>query len=173
MFEFMRLSGGRMISILDLVKLCCFFTEDSCKFGAECDLLMQKYKQLNIEPKYVHEMTEFGFQQYMKYVPFSCLIADLEYAFVGQIQARIHQVETMSDDNRRNDHDVEEFPLIPWKMSAIFDERDQGDDYRQALDRRTGKTGQKEYEAQKQKNNKIDRGYDIINTWKIKSKYLN
>lgn len=46
---------------------------------------MRNYKRINIEPKYVHEMTEFGFQQYNKYVPYSCLIDDLEFAFVGQI----------------------------------------------------------------------------------------
>jgi len=61
MFEFIRVSGGRLITILDLVKLCCYFKEDSCKFGEECEVLMKKYKQLNIEPKYVHEITEFGF----------------------------------------------------------------------------------------------------------------
>ena len=87
MYEFMQVSGGQkpLITILDLVQLCCYFKAGSCTFGDECDVLMRKYKQLNIEPKYVHEMTEFGFQQYLKYVPYSVLIADLEYAFVGQI----------------------------------------------------------------------------------------
>ena len=68
-----------------MIQLCCFFKKDSCEFGNECDELMRNYKRINIEPKYVHEMTEFGFQQYLKYVPYSVLIADLEYAFVGQI----------------------------------------------------------------------------------------
>ena len=36
-YEFIRLSGGKRISILDLIKLCCYFKEDSCKFGEECE----------------------------------------------------------------------------------------------------------------------------------------
>jgi hypothetical protein len=44
MFKFIRVNGGNLISILDLVKLCCYFTADSCQFGAECELLMKKYK---------------------------------------------------------------------------------------------------------------------------------
>ena len=59
---------------------------------------MRNYKRINIEPKYVHEMTEFGFQQYNKYVPYSCLIDDLEYAFVGQIQAKIRHLDLVSED---------------------------------------------------------------------------
>ena len=54
MYEFLRTSGGKIISILDLIKLCCFFEKDSCDFGAECEELMRNYKKLNIEPKYVH-----------------------------------------------------------------------------------------------------------------------
>ena len=53
-YDFIRLSGGKLVSILDLIKLCCYFKEDSCAFGRECEGLMQKYKQFNIEPKYVH-----------------------------------------------------------------------------------------------------------------------
>ena len=55
MYDFIRISGGRMINILDLIKLCCYFTEDSCAFGQECESLMRKYKQFNIEPRYVHQ----------------------------------------------------------------------------------------------------------------------
>ena len=83
MYEFIRVNGGKYISILDLVQLCCYFKQGSCEFGNECDELMRNYKRINIEPKYVHGRTEFGFQQYNKYVPYSCLIDDLEYAFVG------------------------------------------------------------------------------------------
>ena len=43
-FDFIRLSGGKMINILDLIKLCCYFKEDSCAFGKECESLMKKYK---------------------------------------------------------------------------------------------------------------------------------
>ena len=85
-FEFIRTSGGSKISILDLVKLCCFFKEDSCEFGAECMVLMAKYKYFNTEPKYVHSRTEFGFQMYQKQVPYSCLIPDMKWALVGQIK---------------------------------------------------------------------------------------
>ena len=123
-YEFIRVSGGRNITILDLIKLCCYFTKESCLFGEECETLMSNYKYLNIEPKYVHNRTEFGFQQYLKYVPYSVLIEDLEYAFVGQIQARIEQLANMSDDGRRNDEGQPsiEFPLSKWQMKSIFDE---------------------------------------------------
>ena len=83
MFEFMRISGGKMISILDLIKLCCYFLPDSCGFGRECENLMSKYKQLNIEPRYVHQRQEFNYQHYLKYVPNSCLINFFEFALVG------------------------------------------------------------------------------------------
>ena len=43
-YDFIRLSGGKMVTILDLVKLCCYFKEDSCSFGRECEGLMAKYK---------------------------------------------------------------------------------------------------------------------------------
>ena len=39
-FDFIRLSGGNLVSILDLIKLCCYFKEDSCAFGRECEGLM-------------------------------------------------------------------------------------------------------------------------------------
>lgn len=40
MYDFIRLSGGNLVSILDLIKLCCYFKEDSCAFGRECEGLM-------------------------------------------------------------------------------------------------------------------------------------
>ena len=46
----------------------------SCNFGRECEKLMRKYKQLNLDPKYVHKRTEFGFNHYVKFVPNSSLI---------------------------------------------------------------------------------------------------
>ena len=61
MFEFIRVSGGKMISILDLMKLSCYFSPDSCAFGKECDVLMRYYNQINIEPRYVHHRQDFGF----------------------------------------------------------------------------------------------------------------
>ena len=63
-------------------------------------------------------------------------------------------------------------------MRSIFDERDKGEEYWAAIfDRRTGRTGQVESEmnqkmSKKLEERKIDRGFDILNTWKIKSTYL-
>ena len=56
--------------------------------------MMAEYKHLNIEPKYVHQRQEFGFQQYLKFVPYSVIIDDLKMAFAGQIKRRIKQLET-------------------------------------------------------------------------------
>ena len=83
MFDFIRMSGGTHINILDLIKLCCYFSKESCPFGRECDNLMNQYKHHNIEPRYVHQRQEIGFQQYMKYVPYSSIIDDLKMAFAG------------------------------------------------------------------------------------------
>ena len=58
-------------------------------------------------------------------------------------------------------------------MDSIFDERDLGEEYRIELDRRTGKTGEREA-SHLVKNNKklnelkVDRGFDIVKTWEIK-----
>lgn len=49
---------------------------------------MERYKDLNINPRYVFQRMEINFQQYQKYVPYSCLISDMEYALVGQVQER-------------------------------------------------------------------------------------
>ena len=108
---------------------------------------MAKYKKLNIEPKYVHEMTEFGFQQYLKYVPYSCLIADLEYAFVGQIWNAINK-----DFDSQTDQPIDRtvpgaalsFPLSDWKMQSIFDENEmlKYPKYKADLNVRIGKAGE-------------------------------
>jgi hypothetical protein len=136
MFEFMRVSGGKMISILDLIKLCCYFPPDSCDFGKECEQLMNKYKQLNIEPRYVHQRQEFGYQAYIKYVTNSCLINFLEFALVGQCKKKIKSGNVELEDNRNSDFKIIKFPLFDWKdcpkselrmmrsiMSSIFDEK--------------------------------------------------
>ena len=177
MYEFIRVSGGKLITILDLVKLCCHFTKDSCSFGAECDEIMRNYKKLNIEPKYVHEMTEFGLQQYIKYVPYSCMIEDLEFAFVGQIKAKIKSPDMMSEENnkRADDKDVEEFPLSNWKMKSVFDEtplKKQGQRYENLLRYRQGFKGvfsEEEVLKEMQDNETVVENFDIINIWKLKS----
>jgi len=84
----------------------------------------------------------------------------------------------MSEEKQDNNDKAEEFPLCNWKMGSIFDERVKGVEYWTAIfDRRTGKAGQYEVENNKKLNKnyeerKIDRGFDIVNTWKIKSTYL-
>ena len=84
----------------------------------------------------------------------------------------------MSDENKEGGNDkLEEFPLVSWKMSSIFDERKQGPEYWLAIDRHTGKAAEKEIESmqkqsKKYEERKIDRGFDIVNTWKIKETYL-
>ena len=62
--------------------------------------------------------------------------------------------------------------MSDWKMTSIFDERDQSDDYSKQLDRRIGRTGEKEFETKTKLNQKvveikIDRGYDIHRTWDL------
>lgn len=144
---------------------------------------MSNYKKLNIEPKYVHEMTEFGFQQYLKYVPYSSLIADLEYAFVGQIWNALRKDDTFSEDQNPNPQVLGitlTFPLSNWKMQSIFDENEmvKYPKYKADLNVRIGKAGEDQVEGFVKNNKpyverKIDRGFDIINTWKFRETYLN
>ena len=106
-------------------------------------------------------------------MPYSCLIEDLEYAFCGQIKARLKILDTMTDEERRKEED-KEF-LTHWKMRSVFDERDLGERYWEGeMDRRTGKTAEKEVETlvkanKKVEEKKIDRGFDIMRTWDIKN----
>ena len=153
-----------------------------CSFGKECEYLMAKYKKLNIEPKYVHEMTEFGFQQYLKYVPYSCLIDDLEYAFVGQIWNALRKDNASNYESHQNPAvpgTPLTFPLSDWKIPSIFDENDmlRFPKYKADLNVRIGKAGEDQFKefvkgTKPFVERKIDRGFDIINTWKFKDTYL-
>ena len=165
-FDFIKIGGDDVISILDLVKLCCYFkgngvTDEvddsmqinckcthttnnnclynfiemntkakprssilgSCDFGYECETLMLKYKALNVKPKYVTAKTEFTFIQYLKFVPYSCLIADLNFAFFGQIKAKLKQdADEWTNEALLDKSDDDIYPLSDWKMASIFDE---------------------------------------------------
>lgn len=109
----------------------------------------------------------------MKYVPYSCLIEDLEYAFCGQIKARIKVLDGMNDEERRKEEE-KDF-VTQWKMKSVFDERELGERYwENEFDRRTGRTAEKDIEAllkanKKVEEKKLDRGFDIIRTWDIKN----
>ena len=136
-----------MITILDLMKLCCYFKEDSCTFGRECDSIMNHYKQINIAPKYVHERTEFTIQQYLKIVPYSCLIEDMEYALVGQVKAKLNEKVDEHYDEEKPKTDVEaiSFPLDKeWRMRSIFHQDEMPEDYKANLGRREGRTAEKD-----------------------------
>ena len=65
----------------------------------------------------------------MKYVPYSVIVEDLKMAFYGQVKHRINQVEYGSDENKNGD-EMEVFRLPSWKMESIFDERNEGQEYR-------------------------------------------
>ena len=99
---------------------------------------------------------------------------DLEYAFVGQITKRIRNFDKDSDDHmKKQEPDVVDFPLSEWRMASLFDEREMGEEYWQALDRRVGRQAEREVEVLQKQNKpvvekKIDRGFDIVRTWDIK-----
>lgn len=165
MYEFIRVSGGKNISILDLIKLCCNFNEDSCAFGREVDELMNNYKKLNIEPRYVHERQEFGFQQYLKYVPFSCMIQDLEFAFVGQLRLNIAQT-----DRDRDDVKLVTFPINKdWAMRSIYDQREYPEGYvwPQKLKVPNDPSEEEKRVMREKEGKRIDRA-DIRRTWQLK-----
>lgn len=174
MYDFVRLNGGEYLNILDLVKMCCYFPKHSCAFGEECDNLMSQYKLVNIEPKYVHQRQEFSLQQYMKFVPYSCLIDDLRMAFCGQVKKKMKKLEHPgSDDGNHSSECMDAFRLKSWKMTAIFDESVQDRAYFEQLEEREGKTAAKLWRDKKVTNEKdLRRGYDIVGTWNIQQ-YLN
>ena len=132
---------------------------------------MLKYKALNIKPKYVTARTEFTFIQYLKFVPFSCMIADLKFAFTEQIKAKIKQnADEWTDEVlfKRSDDDI--YPLSDWKMTSIFDETDQPLDgeYWNDLRRKEGRNAEELMKNKVKVNEKkLDWGYDILRTWKI------
>ncbi len=71
------------------------------------------------------------------------------------------------------------FPLSNWKMESIFDENDMiNSKYQADLNVRIGKAGEDQYKELLKSEKpfverKIDRGFDIINTWKFRDTYLN
>jgi len=77
-----------------------------------------------------------------------------------------------------------EFPLRDdWKMSSVFDQSDwEENEWRTEIKLRTGQAGDDEYAEKYDKLNrtgkkfeerKIERGFDIVNTWKMKRTYCN
>ena len=130
---------------------------------------MTQYKQSNIEPKYVHQRQEIGFQQYTKYVPYSSIIDDMKMAFAGQIKRRINQVEFGSEETNEGD-EMCVFRLRSWKMESIFDEKNEGPEYRATLELREGKAAERLIREKKVTDEKdLDRGYDIMRTWEIQN----
>ena len=101
------------------------------------------------------------------------MIEDLEYAFGGQIKARLKILDSMTDEERRKE-DEKAF-TTHWKMQSVYDERDLGERFWEAeMDKRTGKTAEKEVETlvkanKKVEEKKIDRGFDIMRTWGIRN----
>ena len=79
----------------------------------------------------------------------------------------------MTDEERRKEEE-KEFMTI-WKMGSVFDERDRGEQYwEQEIDRRSGKTAEKDIEVLVKANkkvidSKVDRGFDILRTWDMKN----
>ena len=88
-------------------------------------------------------------------------------------------MDLVSDDRQNDPEKVAEFPLSDWKMSSVFDERDRCTrEWEAEVKQRTGQAGVEEYEKLMRggkmfEERKIDRGYDIVNTWKVKETYCN
>ena len=75
----LRVGGKDKISILDLGEMISWFSDSP--LGKECQILLEKYKDFNIKPRYVPRKVEFDEMTYAKYIGRSCLAKDLEYVF--------------------------------------------------------------------------------------------
>ena len=122
-FEFMRMQGDKTISILDLIQLCAHFPikttiggeERKYEFGEEVHHMLNRYIHLNIKPAYVPIKMEYSFSNFIKYLPYPCLIKELEHAFVKQIEEYKEKQDSYSDDGKT----VVKFPISAYKMTSI------------------------------------------------------
>ena len=73
-------------------------------------------------------------------------------------------------EEKTDGDEMEVFRLPSWKMQSIFDERNEGPEYRAQLELREGKAAERLVKEKKVTDEKdLDRGYDIMRTWEIQN----
>ena len=106
--------------ILDLIQLCAHFPTGTT-LGAEVHKLLNRYIAINIKPAYVPVKMQYTYSNFIKYLPYPCLIKEIEHAFVNQFEELREKQEMMSDDPKGLPA-VVKFPITNWKMSVLQDE---------------------------------------------------
>jgi len=82
--------------------------------------MLNRYIHLNIKPAYVPIKMEYSFSNFIKYLPYPCLIRELEHAFVKQIEEFKDKQDSYTDDGKT----VVKFPITDYKMTSVQDERE-------------------------------------------------
>lgn len=140
LFEFMRIQGQNTISILDLIKMSVNFQND-CAFGKEVHHLLDKYNEFNIKPRYVFHKTEYTFQNYVKYVPYSCLIEDFIQAFVKRFGDDWKIEDEYLFKQKEDKEQSFDLPPSDWVLKSVLDETDKNQEYFDQLEERKSKIG--------------------------------
>ena len=78
----MRIQGDPSLCILDLIQLCAHFPPETT-LGKEVHLMLDRYIEINIKPAYVPVKMQYRESNFNKYLPYPCLVDELERAFVG------------------------------------------------------------------------------------------
>ena len=85
MFDFMRVQGDRDLCILDLIMMSAHFPIGTA-FGDEIHKMLNRYIEANINTDFVPVKMNYSYPNFIKLLPYPCLIFELEYAFVTQFE---------------------------------------------------------------------------------------
>ena len=102
-----------------MIQLCAHFPRRTT-LGAEVHKLLDRYIAINIKPAYVPVKMQYTYSNFIKYLPYPCLIKEIEHAFVNQFEILREKQEMMSDDAKAPA--VVRFPVTDWKMTVLQDE---------------------------------------------------
>ena len=116
MFEFLRVYGDKDLSIIDLIMMCAHFPIGTT-LGDEMHKMLNRYIDLNIKPAYVPVKMTYTYSNFIKLLPYPCLIKELEYAFVTQFEIVREKQEMMSEDPKNPV--IMKFPLTDYKMKVV------------------------------------------------------
>ena len=102
-----------------MIQLCAHFPTRTT-LGAEVHKLLDRYIAINIKPAYVPVKMQYTYSNFIKYLPYPCLIKEIEHAFVNQFEILREKQEMMSEDPKAPV--VLRFPVTDWKMTVVQDE---------------------------------------------------
>lgn len=114
-FRLLDLDGDKVLNIIDLMTLCAHFEKET-PLGADCHLLMDKYKKENLfNTAYVTNF-QYDFETYNKVITTSALSKELIYTFMEQFMNEDNTFHSLAEEDGQppGDHG--------FKMKAFADE---------------------------------------------------